>query len=291
MTIWLLVSISVLIGGGLNRRRVRRKFEGEYVRRFQPTASGIASGAESFKLLGTNRCALLLLHGSGDSPQSLRYLGDRLHSAGYTVYAPLLPGHGRSPGDFAQATAADYHDATNQALDELRNSHARIGIVGLSMGGALAVRAASETPDVRILVLLAPYLIPPISVRWTCCLGWLWSWAIPYMRGRGEASVHDVDARAASRAYGSFSIGALSALVATARAGRRVLSTLTMPMLVINSEHDNRIPRQLAEKALSEMPDDIVQHWVTDCGHVITVDFCKATVAELVLTFLAHHAG
>ena len=287
----LLVVLAIGTAGAINRRRVIRTIGRAYADRFLVDASGIVAGAHGFKLAGVNDRGLLLLHGSGDSPQSLRYLAERLNAAGYTVHAPLLPGHGRSPKAFANATHSDYATETRRALDELRTSHQWIGLVGLSMGGALAATAALEAPDVRLLVLLAPYMIPPMTVRWTNATSWFWSWAAPYLRGRGEESVHDAAARNASRAYGSFSAGALAALVATADVGLESLPALTIPILVINSTRDNRIPRSLADAALNAIRAPVERHWVTGCGHVITVDYCKSTVADMVLAFLARHAG
>lgn len=280
-----------LIAGALNRRRVTRTIEDEYAARFPADREGVAEGAQGFELTGTTGRALLLLHGSGDTPQSLRYLGERLHDAGYSVSAPLLPGHGRSPRAFAIATDADYYEATRDALTQLRASNTSVGLVGLSMGGALAARLAVEVPEVRVLVLLAPYLTPPPGVRLVRDTAMLWGLAAPYLRGRGEASVHDSSAQAMSRAYGSFSAGALEALIATAREGLRALPYVTQPTLVINSEQDNRIPRTLALSALEKVRAPMEQHWVNGCGHVITVDYCKDTVADLVLAFLARHAG
>ena len=288
----LLASVALAAAAGLlSRLRVMRTIEREYAGRFSVDANGIAAGAEGFTLKGTNGRQLLLLHGSGDTPQSLRYLAERLNTAGYAVHAPLLPGHGRSPSAFARATAADYHDAARGALSGLRASCVWIGVVGLSMGGALAAKIAAESTDVRVLILLAPYMIPPRDVRVVLRTSWLWGMAAPYLRGRGEASVHDPVARDASRAYGSFSAGALDALVATANAGYRALPELRMPMLVINSEQDNRIPRALAQETLDVINAPVEQHWLKGCGHVITVDYCKDAVAELVMAFLARHAG
>ena len=279
------------LAGAINRRRVMRTIEREYADRFPVDAWGVAAGAEGFTLSGTNGRQLLMLHGSGDTPQSLRYLAEKLNAAGYGVHAPLLPGHGRTPHAFATATAVEYHAAASRALAELGATHTWIGVVGLSMGGALAAKIATESTDVRVLVLLAPYMIPPRDVRVVRGAAWLWSPAAPYLRGRGETSVHDPEARNASRAYGSFSAGALEALITTANAGYRVLPALTMPTLVINSEQDNRIPRVLAQDALDAIKAPVERHWLKGCGHVITVDYCKDTVADLVLAFLARHAG
>ncbi len=281
----------VLVAAAINRRRVSQATEAEYAARFSVDREGIVDGAEGFRLAGTNGRSLLLLHGSGDTPQSLRYLAERLRAEGYTVVAPLLPGHGRSPRAFATATSDDYYAAAHRAFAAVRASHDWVGLVGLSMGGAIAARLAVAAPDARVLVLLAPYLTPPADVRLIRAVSPLWGFPAPYLRGRGEASVHDRAADSKSRAYGTFSPGALTALARTAAAGLRALSEVTQPTLVINSEQDNRIPRALAKRALEKIRAPMEQHWVSGCGHVITVDYCKDTVADLVAAFLARHAG
>ena len=278
-------------GLAVTGRRAARRLEVEYASRYPEGANGVVGGAEGFIMEGTNGRRLLMLHGSGDSPQSLRYLADRLNASGYTVQVPLLPGHGRSPRAFAAASATDYYLAAQGALSALTVSDGWIAVVGLSMGGALAARLSSESTRVQALVLLAPYLTPPSDVRAASALSWLWSPLMPYVQGGGEASVHDPVARDASRAYGTFSAGALSALVDTAAAGRRVVPRLRLPTLIINSEHDNRIPRALAQTAVNAFTVPVEAHWLDGCGHVITVDYCKDAVADLVLAFLARHAG
>jgi carboxylesterase len=287
----LLLVVAAAAGIALNERRSAGRLEAEYASRYPEGADGVVAGAEGFTLEGTIGRRLLMLHGSGDSPQSLRYLADRLNAAGYEVHVPLLPGHGRSPRAFSTATASDYHLAAFGALLELTASEGWIAVVGLSMGGALAARLCAESARVQALVLLAPYFTPPSGVRVAHALSWLWSPVMPYVRGGGEESVHDPVAREASRAYGSFSAGALSALVDTAAAGRRAIPSLHLPTLIINSERDNRIPHGLAQNAVNTFTVPVEAHWLEGCGHVITVDYCKGTVADLVLAFLARHAG
>jgi len=274
-----------------NRRRIARSVEAQYAAQFPPDTSGIADGAEGYVLRGTNRRGLLLLHGSGDSPQSLRSLAMALNNAGYDVYAPLLPGHGRSPGIFAATPASAYHEAVAESLAMVVKEHAWTGVIGLSMGAALAASAVTESPEVKALVLLAPYMIPPRAVRWTKRMAPLWSPFVPFVRGRGDDSIHDVAARGQNRAYGTFSKGALTALVATADAGFQALGRVRIPTLVVNSTQDNRIPRALAEQVVGAIRAPVEQHWLEGCGHVITADYCKDEVAKLVVAFLARHAG
>ena len=288
--IWPLVILAAA-SGGVARRMTARRTERAYAERRPPASDGVVPGSEGFTLWGSGERALLLLHGSGDTPQSLRDLGDRLQSEGFTVRAPLLPGHGRGLRDFAAATADDYARAARQELGALMAQYRWVGVVGLSMGGALGARLAAEHPDVRVLVLLAPYLRPPRSVALVARTAPFWSLAVPYFAGRGAESVHDPAARAASYSYGLFPPRALRALCITAAAGRRALASITIPTLVVNSREDNRIPTALAEKTTATLAGLTERHWVAGCGHVITVDYCRDVVASLVSDFLARHVA
>ena len=285
---WLLIPIAAAAGAAwrvLASRRAAR----EYAAHNSPTPDGVIAGAQSFTLSGTNGRGVLLLHGSGDTPQTLRYLAERLNAAGYTVHVPLLPGHGRSPREFARVHADAYSLAAEAGLDALRARHAWIGVGGLSMGGALAAKLAADASDVRVLLLLAPYLAGTPQVAWATRTAPVWGLVQPFLGARGEQSVHDPSARSTSHAYGVVSPNALRALLATAARGRAALASVTVPTLVIHSRTDNRIPEAVATETTATLRAPTERHWVTGCGHVITVDYCKDVVAQLVLTFLARH--
>jgi len=142
-----------------------------------------------------------------------------------------------------------------------------------------------------VLVLMAPYLAAPPDVAWATRTASVWGLVQPYVDARGALSVHDPVARAASYAYGVVAPKALRALVETAALGRAALARVSAPTLVVNSRADNRIPERVATAATATLRAPTERHWVAGCGHVITVDYCKDTVAELVLAFLARHAG
>lgn len=289
--IWLLPALLLAGGARWFRDRASRQADTRYAAEHPAGEHGIARGAESFTMRGQNGRALLLLHGSGDTPQTLRYLATRLQAAGYSVHAPLLAGHGRSPAEFSRVRATDYLQSAAEGLDLLRREFSWIGVIGLSMGGALAAQLAADSSDVRALVLLAPYLEPPALVRWVSRSSWLWGVMVPFVGARGTRSVHDPLAGKESHAYGMFSPRALRALVRSAEAGRRALPRVTVETLVVHSREDIRIPVAIAERATATLRAPAERHWVSGCGHVITVDYCKDTVADLVLAFLTRVGG
>src|SRR3984893_7952761 len=99
----------------------------------------VLRGAQTIDLQEEGSPGVLLLHGFGDTPQTLALLARKLHKSGYSVYAPLLPGHGRNMEASNQSRARDWIEAAKSALATLRRRGDSVSVVGLSMGAALAV--------------------------------------------------------------------------------------------------------------------------------------------------------
>ena len=240
---------------------------------------GIVVGGEPFTLEAPDAPAVLLLHGGGDTPQTMRYVGEALHARGFHVEAPLLPGHGRSLQDFARVTADDLTAAARASYAGLRDSHPAVAIVGLSMGGALAVQLAAEHPDVPALVLLAPYLAMPNRVARAARWAWAWGPFLTALRSGDGASILDPVERERGLAYGVFTPAALRALRETVRRANAALDLVRAPTLVIQSRSDNRISAANAERAFAQLgaPEKRLE-WTSGAGHVITVDYGRDAV-------------
>src|SRR4051794_33989027 len=96
--------VLVVIAAALRERRIGALTALSMTRR-RLGADGLVIGAEGFTLARENAPAVLLIHGAGDTPQTLRYLAEYLHRRGFHVEVPLLPGHGRSVRDFMRVRA------------------------------------------------------------------------------------------------------------------------------------------------------------------------------------------
>lgn len=121
----------------------------------QRFVNGVREGCEAFSA-GTGETAILLIPGFADNPSVFRHLAQRLAQAGFHCRAMRLPGS-------AEPMAARRHvplEAWRQAIDAeiaaLAPTHAKIWILGHSMGGTLATDAAIRHPEIAGLVLLAP---------------------------------------------------------------------------------------------------------------------------------------
>ena len=280
--------VAGLGGGALAARRlIARRAERELAARLVHGPDGIVRGAEPIELPGSPSHAVLLVHGLGDSPQTLGYLAAELHRRGWTVRAPLLPGHGRTLAAFAGSRAEQWIAAIRDEYATLRRRHARVALVGLSMGGALSVILAAELEDLPALVLLSPYLGVPRVVRWIGRAHWAVEPVIPYVWGKGERSVLDERERPKSRAYGYFTARVLRELARVADRASAALSTVRAPTLLLQSREDNRVAPEVAERSFALLgAADKRLEWIEGSSHVITVDFGRDRVFALTAQWL-----
>ncbi|MGH7858450.1 MAG: alpha/beta hydrolase [Candidatus Binatia bacterium] len=112
--------------------------------------------ARSFRLGGGDK-GCLLLHGFTGTPAEMRPIGEALAARGFTVIAPLLPGHGTRVEELAPTRWEDWYASALEAWEALA-PRARV-VAGLSMGGLLALHLAHDrAPEVRAVAALAPVL-------------------------------------------------------------------------------------------------------------------------------------
>jgi esterase/lipase len=63
-----------------------------------------------------------------------------------------------------------------------------------------------------------------------------------------------------------------------------------LPTLYVQSTEDYRIPAPAAERSFDALGANEKRfEWLTDCGHVITVDYCRKKVEELVTGWMEEH--
>lgn len=252
---------------------------------------GIIRGAEPITIERPGAPAVLLVHGGGDTPQTLVYVAERLAAEGYAVRAPLLPGHGRTLRALRDVSADAWMTAVRDEYDALRRQHPWVAVVGVSMGGALAIRLAAETHDIPALVLVVPYAAMPPAARRTATLAAFWGLLFPYIRtAQPGRSILDPVEASRSLGYGAFSARGLRALKATVDAAAAALPRVQSPALVLNSRGDNRITPASADAIFAALGSPEKRHvWLEGAGHVITVDFGHERVCDEIASWLTAH--
>ena len=109
--------------------------------------------AESFELPGS-RINCLLIHGLTSSPSEMRILGEYLHQYGYSVYAPLLPGHGTSYEHLNKTRWPEWYETVEELTKNLLQQAEPLVVVGLSMGGLLSLELGIRVAGLRGIVCI-----------------------------------------------------------------------------------------------------------------------------------------
>jgi len=107
------------------------------------------------------RIGFLLVHGLGGTPVELRFVAQGLTRAGFTVYCPLLEGHGGTEAELNATSWQDWYETVCAAHDELSARCDMVVVGGLSSGALLALHLAAQRPKkVHATLLFSPTLWP-----------------------------------------------------------------------------------------------------------------------------------
>lgn len=256
--------------------------------------SQIIPTAEPFFFPGDpSKPACLLVHGFTSSPKEMRLLGEFLHHHGHTCLCMRNPGHATQPEDMIRSTYQDWIAAVEDGYHILRGISSRICLVGLSMGGALALLMSARLDVLGVAAMSTPYKLPEDRrLRHIELI----SRAVPFMpKGTGEPGSGWVD-KEAWKEHVSYpqnpvrSIGELNKLLGEMRAA---LPEVRVPVLLIHSKDDTYVPPENMESMFNGLVNarDKTRLYVSGSGHVITRDAARHQVFHKVHEFIKRVGG
>lgn len=235
---------------------------------------------------------VLLIHGFTGSPPEMRPLGDFLARHGYTVLAPLLPGHGTEPEDLNRVRWQDWTAAVEAAYADLASRTAQQFVAGLSMGALLALHLASADLPGRLrgVILFAPGMR---TADWRLPLTPLARYVRPLLP-RDPDAPSDLGDPTADRllwSYEAYPVGGASQLWRLQRAVRKRLRRVTAPILIFQGRRDRAVrpdsPQFILDRVSSAHKELI---WLERSGHALTVDQEKEAVFQRCLEFIRTHS-
>lgn len=112
--------------------------------------------AQPHASVSPRRLKLLLLHGFGGAPGEMRPLGQALLGRGFSVKAPLLPGHGENLEAMREILLEDWLDAVRLVYESMHRDDSPVALVGFCLGGALALRLAAHLYPRAVCCLATP---------------------------------------------------------------------------------------------------------------------------------------
>ena len=98
----------------------------------------------------------LLIHGFTATTTEVLPLAKFLHEKGYSISAPLLPGHNTTPEDLNLKKWSDWVVAVEEKYQQLQSTCRVVFVGGESMGGLLSLYLAQKHPEISGVLLYAP---------------------------------------------------------------------------------------------------------------------------------------
>jgi carboxylesterase len=229
---------------------------------------------------------VLLCHGFTGSPQSLRPWADFLAEAGLTVSLPRLPGHGTTWQEMARTRWEDWYAEVDRAFDELRAGTDEIFVMGLSMGGCLALRLAElNGKAVSGLVLVNPsvsaetklFLLAPVLKL-----------VVPSLKG----ITSDIKKEGASEiGYDRVPVKAAATLPGLWQVTTRHLKEVSQPVLVYRSTTDHVVGPANVDILRRALPASQLEvRELANSYHVATLDNDAEAIFTGSLDFVRSHS-
>ena len=248
------------------------------------TTAPIMPGAEPMSHAGTTDVGVLVLHGFTGNPISMRGIADAMVAHGHHVELPCLPGHGTTIDDMLPTTWADWSGEVADAHDRLSQRADRVIVVGLSMGGALALWSALHLDDVAGIVCINPATLPLAAEMLEM---------ITEMAGDGVDSAPAIsgdiaDPEASENGYEgtplkpllSFQHDGLAPLVDR-------YAEISVPLLLITSRQDHTVEPAQSEHLAGAYGGEVEHVWLERSYHVATVDYDATDIERMTGEFVA----
>ncbi len=244
----------------------------------------VLPGAEAYSHQG-GRTGVLLCHGFTGSPQSLRPWAAYLAEYGLTISLPRLPGHGTTWQEMARTRWEDWYAEVDRAFGELRSATDEIFVMGLSMGGCLALRLAELHGDaVRGLVLVNPSVTAETKLF---LLAPVLKLVVPSLKG----VTSDIKREGSTElGYDRVPVKAAATLPGLWKITTKHLDQVTQPVLVYRSTTDHVVGPANVEILRKALPADRLE--VRECPdsyHVATLDNDAEAIFAGSLDFVRSH--
>lgn len=173
---------------------------------------------------------LLLIHGFTATTAEVRLLADRFAGLGYTIHAPLLPGHGTNLDDLDRCHWQDWVSAVESAYAEIRPNVDHLVVGGESMGGLLSLYLSAVHPDIELALVYSP----AIKVKYLWQSRFLYPF-VPYMPKKR------LDDGMPWQGYRYNSIRAGAQLYKLQNQVRRMVRQIHQPVAIFLGAHDQTI--------------------------------------------------
>jgi len=240
-------------------------------------------GAPFFWQGGT--VGVLLAHGLTATSAEMRPLARALHSRGYTVAGPLLPGHGTHPADLNRRKWEEWAAEVEKTYRELTSSCSRVFLGGESTGALLALYLAGQHPEAAGILAYAPALRLRLSRRERLLL----HLAAPFKTYQPKPA-QKRPRNISDELWQGYPVNPLKAvlqLLELQKVVRARLPQIRQPLLVVQGRLDPTVHPETPDILMQETASTLKQAvWMENSGHVVAIDREQEQVAEITIRFI-----
>src|SRR4030042_5527146 len=223
---------------------------------------------------------VLLCHGFTATTAEVRLLARTLHVHGYSVAAPLLPGHGTTPQDCNRFTWQDWYDSAEQTFQQLAAGCQRVVIGGESLGALLTLYLAVNHPEAAAVLCYAPALRIRLSRTQTSLVHIL----APFITSIPKAPPAD------DNPWQGYAVEPLKSVIQLLRFQKVILPQLPrihQPILIVQGRLDPTVLPQSPQIIYDLVSSPIKElHWLEHSTHCVILDKERDLAASLTRDFL-----
>ena len=242
----------------------------------------VMPGAEPI-FINQGEKGFLFLHGFTGSPYEGRDFAEYFGQRGYTVWVPLLPGHGTHPRDLLQVTWQDWYLKAREQLARLQRQCKKVVVVGQSMGGALALHLAAHN-RVDALVTLAGFVF---LKDWRIKLLPMARNFIRYQHKSKGPDIRSQQAKRKSASYLKYPVQSVAQLMQLIDHVRDDLMDVHVPLFLIHSRQDHVVPYENMNYIFNHVSSKMKQTLtVENSFHIISVDYDKEMIFQAIEKFV-----
>lgn len=244
--------------------------------------------AEPFFLPGQHgQPGCLLIHGFTGAPKEMRWMGEYLSQQGYPSLAIRLAGHATRPEDMIRSRYTDWIASVEDGYHLLCGITDRVYLMGLSMGGVLALLMATRLDVAGVVGMSTLYRIPYGYPAWMIKLLSKFIRFQPKSNEEPGSTWFDKDAYAKHVSYPENPVRAGAELKLLAAEMRAALPAVRVPVLLIHSKNDTYVLPENMEQIYADLgTPDKTKLYITGSGHVLTRDAARDKVFEAASTFI-----
>ncbi len=230
------------------------------------------------------KTGILFIHGFTGTPWVFRELEENIKPKKFLIRAPILPGHGTHPSDLLSVSWQEWVECARTHFYPLASQCDRVFIVGISMGGAIALLLGTEVPCQGVVSISAPFRF---RKPWVLALPVLRLFLQYWKKSIGSNG----DILPEELGYDRYPLSALRQLLLLLKELRSKIQKIQSPVLIIHARKDKKVPVQNAEWIYHAIPGNEKELVILDSNHhVITKGETAPKITSLILNFVEKYS-